>query len=56
MYDTSEQYANDITTFSFNILFGLVYDKCYPLYTKTTLVLFLFWLLLIQQFFTNQNF
>ena len=41
MYDIFEQYANDIT---------------YPLHTKTALGLFLFWLLLIQQFFTNQNY
>ena len=40
----------------FNIPFDLMYNKCYPLHTKTTLVLFFLWLLLTQQFSTNQDF
>ena len=40
----------------FNISFDQMYDICYPLLVKTTLFLFLFWLLLIQQYSTNQDF
>ena len=40
----------------FNIPFDLMYNKCYPLHAKTTLFLFFLWLLLTQQFLTNQDF
>ena len=42
MYDISEQYATNTTTLVFKFPLGLVYDKYYPLHTKTTLVCFSF--------------
>ena len=40
----------------FNIPFDWIYGKCYPLHAKPKLFLLLLWLLLIQQFSTNQDF
>ena len=40
MFDISERYATNTTHLVFKFPLGLVYDKCYPLHTKTTFFLF----------------
>ena len=52
----SEPYTDDVATYMINILYDLIDAKCYPLHAKITHVLFLLWLLLIQQFLTMQDF
>ena len=41
MYVISEQCADDIDTYHFlNIRFDLLFEKCYPFHTKTTVFCF----------------
>ena len=49
MYDTSEQYTDDIVTYHFlNIPSDLIYDKCYPFYRRTTIFCFTFVLVIVN--------
>ena len=56
MYDTSEQNSYNIGSIVINLHFDSICDKYHTLHAKTTFVLLLFWLLLIQKFLTNQGF
>ena len=48
----SEHYTDDAATYIANIPFHLINEEC----TQKPFLLFLLWLLLIQQFLTSQDF